>query len=75
MCRVFGVSSSGLYAWTKRGPSARAIEGARLTARIRVFHARSKGTYGAPRIQEDLLGQISPIEFERHHSLHHGRAT
>jgi putative transposase len=54
MCRVFGVSSSGSYAWAKRGPSARAIEDARLTARIRVFHPRSKGRYGAPNIHADL---------------------
>src|SRR3970282_447758 len=54
MCRVFGVSPSGFYAWTKREPSARALEDARLTARIRVFHARSKGAYGAPNIDADL---------------------
>jgi transposase InsO family protein len=54
MCRVFGVSSSGYYAWIKREPSARAIEDARLTAQIRVFHARSKGAYGAPNIHADL---------------------
>ena len=54
MCRVFQVSPSGFYAWNSREPSARAIRDAELTVRIRVFHARSKGTYGAPRIQEDL---------------------
>ena len=54
MCRVFGVSPSGFYAWHSRAPSARAIRDAQLTARIRVFHARSKGAYGAPNIHEDL---------------------
>jgi putative transposase len=54
MCRVFAVSSSGYYAWAKREPSARAIEDARLTARIRMYHARSKGAYGAPNIHADL---------------------
>jgi putative transposase len=54
MCRVFAVSSSGFYAWNSREPSARALEDARLTARIRFFHARSKGAYGAPNILEDL---------------------
>jgi putative transposase len=54
MCRVFGVSPSGYYAWNSRAPSVRAIEDASLTARIRAFHARSKGTYGAPRIHRDL---------------------
>ncbi len=54
MCRVFRVSSSGYYAWAKRGPSARALEDARLTARIRMYHVRSKGRYGAPNIHADL---------------------
>src|SRR2546426_1957151 len=54
MCRVFAVSSSGYYAWAKREPSARALEDARLTARIRMYHARSKGRYGAPNIHMDL---------------------
>jgi putative transposase len=54
MCRVFGVSASGFYAWNSREPSARAIEDARLTARIRHYHARSRGAYGAPNILEDL---------------------
>ena len=54
MCRVFRVSPSGFYAWAKRAPSARAIRDAELTARIRVFHARSKGAYGAPNIHADL---------------------
>ena len=54
MCRVFGVSPSGFYAWNSREPSARSIRDAELTARIRHFHARSKGAYGAPNIHEDL---------------------
>lgn len=54
MCRVFGVSPSGFYAWNGRGLSARAVRDAELTVRIRVFHARSKGAYGAPNIHADL---------------------
>ncbi len=54
MCRVFAVSSSGYYAWAKREPSARALEDGRLTAHIRMYHARSKGRYGAPNIHMDL---------------------
>lgn len=54
MCRVFGVSPSGFYAWHERKPSARALEDARLTARIRHYHARSRGAYGAPNIHADL---------------------
>jgi len=54
MCRVFGVSPSSFYAWNGRAPSARTLRDAELTTRIRLFHVRSKGAYGAPNIHEDL---------------------
>jgi transposase InsO family protein len=55
MCRILGVSPSGYYAWVKRPTSARALMDAALTAEIRAAHAASKGTYGAPRLQVDLV--------------------
>ena len=55
MCRVLAVSASGYYAWLKRPPSARARADAELTARIRAIHQYSRGTYGAPRVHEELL--------------------
>lgn len=54
MCRAFGVSPSGFYAWHTRAPSARVLEDVRIAARIRHYHARSKGRYGAPNIHADL---------------------
>ena len=54
MCRLLGVSSSGYYAWLKRRPSRRAEADAALLAEIRVAHAISRGTYGAPRIHAEL---------------------
>src|SRR5690606_26130519 len=42
------------YAWTRRGPSARARQDAELTEKIRAHHVRSHGTYGVPRIHADL---------------------
>jgi putative transposase len=54
MCHTLGVSSSGYYAWKIRPDSKRAIEDASMTERIRVFHERSRGTYGSPRIHQDL---------------------
>jgi putative transposase len=57
-CRVLGVSESGYYAWRKRPLSARAIRHAWLTDRIRQVHQASRGTYGARRVQAELvLGQ------------------
>jgi putative transposase len=57
MCRVLGLSPSGYYAWQARAPSARAAANDALTARIRAIHERSRGTYGAPRIQAELAAE------------------
>lgn len=54
MCRVLAVSASGFYAWRKRPPCARARADAELALRIRAIHQYSRGTYGAPRIHEEL---------------------
>jgi transposase InsO family protein len=57
-CRVLGVSESGYYAWRKRPCSPRAVRHAWLTDRISAVHAASRGTYGARRVQAELvLGQ------------------
>ncbi len=55
MCRVLGVSPSGYYAWRARARSARASANEALSARIGAIHARSRGTYGAPRIHAELI--------------------
>jgi transposase InsO family protein len=55
MCRVLAVSASGYYAWRKRPPSARARADAELISRITAIHQFSRGTYGAPRVHEELL--------------------
>ncbi len=54
MCKVLGVSRSGYYAWIKRKPSKRTIENQKLMEQIRSIHKKSKGTYGSPRITEEL---------------------
>jgi len=54
MCRVLEVSTSGYYAWRQRPPSARARADAELSARMKLIHQRSDGTYGAPRINAEL---------------------
>jgi putative transposase len=54
LCRVLQVSTSGFYAWCRRGPSARALEDTALKVEIRAAHTASKKTYGSPRILEDL---------------------
>ena len=54
MAGVLKVSASGYYAWRSRPVSARATADADLTRRIRTVHARSHGTYGAPRVHAEL---------------------
>ena len=54
LCTALGVSPSGYYAWRSRGPSARAVSDAALATEIRRSHARSRGTYGVPRVHADL---------------------
>lgn len=54
MCRFYGVSRAGYYAWKARGESARSKEDRRLLKRITQVHAASDGTYGSPRVHEAL---------------------
>jgi putative transposase len=54
LCRTLLVSTSGFYAWCRRGLSRRAQEDAALKVGIRAAHAASGKTYGSPRVHEDL---------------------
>ena len=57
MARVLGVSPAGYYAWRRRRPSARANSDGELRKRIRIIHASSRGTYGAPRVHAELRAE------------------
>jgi putative transposase len=56
MCRVLQISKSAFYAWcenpTRGGPSDRL-----LRVHIGAIHRESRGTYGSPRILEELREQ------------------
>ena len=54
MCRLYGVSASGYYAWRDRKPSERAQGDAVLVEKIRQEHAISRESYGSPRIHQAL---------------------
>lgn len=54
LCRALSVSKSGYYAWLKREPSRRAARDGELLAQIREAHARSRCTYGSPRVHAEL---------------------
>jgi putative transposase len=55
MCKLFGVSRAGYYAWRERAASARSKADAALTQRIKAIHEASRQTYGAPRIHAELV--------------------
>jgi putative transposase len=52
--RILKVSTSGFYAWRDRPVSKWAREEARLEVEIRAAHKRTRQTYGAERLQQDL---------------------
>lgn len=54
VCILLGVSRSGFYAWAKRPAPDRAAEEEMLIAKMREIHDASRGTYGEPRIRDQL---------------------
>ena len=50
LCQVLGVSRSGYYDWTRRGPSARGQREAELALKVEAVHRESRNTYGSPRV-------------------------
>ena len=57
MCRRLGISRSAYYAWEKRPESQKDQEDVRLLEKIKKSHKDSTGTYGSPRITDDLKEQ------------------
>ena len=62
LCRLLGVSRSGLCAWLTRPASARSVADAVLTEQVREVHATNREVYGAPRVHAELAAT------GRHHS-------
>jgi putative transposase len=54
MCRLYGVSRCGYYAWKGRAPSTHAQQGEQLREQIQQIYQASRGTYGSPRVYQAL---------------------
>ena len=68
MCRLFGSSPGGYYAWLRRPPSARARRDAVLRQQIHLIWKASQQTYGRRRIHADLTARgerVSPKRVAR----------
>ncbi len=57
MAKVFAVSRSGFHAWLRRPPSKRQQEEERRKIAIRAAHEKTRRTYRAKRIQQELLAE------------------
>lgn len=53
-CRALEVSQSWFYKWINRKPTARDLRREQLDEQIRRLFTASGGTYGSPRITDDL---------------------
>lgn len=60
MCRLYGVSRSGFYAWQQRPECARRLQDKTLAERILHIYQASRETYGSPRVYQALQQQGAP---------------
>ena len=55
----------GTHAWRDRPPSGRSKANAQLKDQIQRIHSRSRGTYGAPRVQAELVDEGQRVSRKR----------
>ena len=65
LCRVLHVARTGFYAWLKRPESKRSKRDQQLAVKIKAYHKASRGTYGCPRIYDDLKEEGEPVSRKR----------
>ncbi|MFC1611460.1 IS3 family transposase [Myxococcota bacterium] len=65
LCRVLQVTRNGFYAWLKRPESRRRRRDRQLAVKIKAFHQASRGTYGSPRIYDDLKEEGESVSKKR----------
>ena len=65
MCRLLEVSASGYYAWRQRPASQRTRSDTVLTEMIKQIHTWSRGTYGVPRMRDELIARGQRVNHKR----------
>ena len=65
LCRLFGVTRPGYYAWRQRPTSPRRSQDRVLLEDMRAIVERSGGTYGSPRIHQALTARGDRISRRR----------
>ena len=65
MCPTLDVSSAGYYAWLVRPESRTSQENVSLVNKIKVLHAESRKTYGAPRMHKALRNEGLAVSYNR----------
>jgi transposase InsO family protein len=65
LCRYYGVSRSGFYAWRERGHSARVRVDRRLRQAVVRIHRRSRTAYGSPRVHQALRREGKRVGVKR----------
>src|SRR5512135_1299360 len=68
MCAILDVSTSGYYDWASRPQSERELSDLELVEKMKIIQQQSRGTYGSPRMTEELRAQgfvINPKRTER----------
>jgi putative transposase len=78
MCRLYGVTRAGYYAWRRRQPSDHAQRDAVLLEKVRQVFAEHQGHYGSPRVHGALMHAGERVGCKRIARLmrqHHLRAS
>ena len=57
LCALYGVTRAGYYAWRTRAESAHSEQDRELGQAIRRIFDANAGTYGSPRVQQQLLAE------------------
>ena len=65
LCRLFGVTRAGFYAWRRRPVSAHARQDRVLLDEMRVIFERSDRTYGSPRLYRALVRRGYAVSHRR----------